>query len=304
MIKLEIHAKDLVDPQHAYRVIRNYLHEAGIENSGVDAQLLIRHVSEGLWFALDNFTPQQAEELARLARRRGAREPMPYLLGRCSFLDLELAVGPGVLIPRPETEEVCLYAAKLIEDVENPRILDLCAGSGAIALGLQDLLPRANVTAVEWMADAYYYLQQNVTVYAKTHAAAPAIKRADVLTAGRLFPTAAFDLIVCNPPYVSQSEYVELDAELRYEPKEALVPGDDVMEFYEVVARDYKKSIKPGGFLVFEIGAGQSAQVQRVLTKNQYTDIWVSKDIAGRDRISKGQKRPAEKSTVASRANQ
>lgn len=289
-MELDLQRETMNNPQQAYRIIRNYLHQAGVEDAGLDAQLLIRHATQGLWFALDSITPQQAAHLADLARRRAARWPLHYLLGSVPFLDMQIVVGPGVLIPRPETEELCLYAAKLVEDKEAPKILDLCAGSGAISLGLQQKLPGADITAVEWDQAAFSYLEQNLILYKKSHRRAPVAKRADVLTAGKLFPRTVYDLIVCNPPYVTEEEYQKLEPELRYEPKQALVAGPEPTLFYEAVARDFFHTLKPGGFLVFEIGAGQGAGVRRILKENGFTKIWVAKDMGGHQRICKGQK--------------
>lgn len=272
--------------QDAYLQIRDMLRQAGVEDAGFDASALFAHVVGRPRFFVDEVDGAQWQALLALAQRRAKREPLQYILGRWPFLDLELAVGPGVLAPRPETEEVCLAAAELVRatGLEHPNILDLCSGTGALALGLQSLLPGASVTAVELHPDAFGYLLQNT---ADTEVRAV---RADALTYYKELPPESLDLLVSNPPYVTEAEYGTLAPEVHAEPRSALVAGEEGLAFYRAFARDYRAAVRPGGHLVFEIGAGQGRALQRILEENGWHAIAIRQDTAGHDRMAIGKR--------------
>ncbi|MDL2294543.1 peptide chain release factor N(5)-glutamine methyltransferase [Ruminococcaceae bacterium OttesenSCG-928-D13] len=285
----------------AYRQLKNQLTEAGIEDAGLEADLLLRHVCRKGRFDLDTVTGSQWAELEALAARRTARTPLQYLLGSWAFLDLEILVGPGVLVPRPETEEVCLAAASFIEGRVDAVALDLCAGSGAIALGLQSRAPGAQITAVELDTAAFGWLTRNLAAFAEARSQAPNVPKAvqaDALTYFTELADGSLDLIVSNPPYVTENEYAALAPEVHAEPKRALVPQDapgpdDGLLFYRVIAQNYHAKLKPGGRLVFEIGAGQGGAVRGILEAAGYTGVEIRPDMAGHDRIAMAARPPA-----------
>lgn len=297
----------------AYQEIKGILTGGGVEDAAFEANTLMEAVTGHSRFILDNVEPEDWELLQAMAKRRSKREPLQYLLGQWPFLGIQLKLGPGVLVPRPETEEVCVAAggllaakAELFEWPDAPRALDLCSGTGALALGLQSFVPSASVTAVELSGEAFGYLEQNIDAFRLGQAyenvmaegyeelRVPQAIQADALTYYKKCAANGLDVIVCNPPYVTEAEYTGLAPELYFEPKQALVPTgqqqDDGLLFYRAIARDYRQTLKPGGWLVFEIGAGQGGAVQAILQQNGYAGIEVRKDLAGHDRIALAQK--------------
>ncbi len=278
-------------PLELHHTIKTLLQDAGVDNAGFDADALIEQAAGCPRLLAGEVTDEQAARATDMARRRAARVPLQYLLGRWPFLDIELLVGPGVLIPRGETEELCLAAAALCAGPA-PRILDLCAGSGALALGLQSRLPDADVTAVEADGAAYGWLLRNIIHFEEQRPGVrcPAPVRGNALSYCKACGTRVFDLIVCNPPYVTEAEYRHLAPEVLAEPKTALVPpgegARDGLLFYREIAKGYKAALKPGGALAFEIGAGQGEAVRGILLAQAYTGVEIRQDMAGKDRIA------------------
>ncbi|MDL2325133.1 peptide chain release factor N(5)-glutamine methyltransferase [Ruminococcaceae bacterium OttesenSCG-928-A16] len=278
----------MVSANIAYRQTKAVLQQAGIENAAFEADQLFAFVAGNSRFIITNVTEEQAHQLLALAQKRATRYPLQYLLGSWGFMGLELTVGPGVLVPRPETEEVCEAALAQIAIIKAPVILDLCAGSGALALGLQSRKPAANVMAVELDDAAFGYLQRNCAKFKTSWPRVPLAMQADVLTYYNKVAPQSCHLIVSNPPYVTSAEYADLAPELYFEPRIALEEPADGLLFYKCIAKEYKKALKPGGSLVFEIGAGQGAAVQEILQKSGYQGVVVQKDLAGNDRIAMG----------------
>lgn len=274
----------------AYRTVCRLLSEAGIEDAGVEADLLLRHVTGKGRFDVDFLTDEQWQNLRVMAAKRAQRYPLQYLLGSWPFMGLELLVGPGVLIPRQETELVCAAAIECVQDVAAPRVLDLCAGSGALALGIAQTVPNAHIAAVELSDKAFVWLQKNVKAYAEKYANPPEVVQADVLTYFRELDNSSVDLIVSNPPYVTETEYAKLAPELYHEPKEALIAPENGLAFYKAIAQNYKEMLKHGGWLVFELGAEQGEQVAALLQQSGYSNVIVQQDYSQNDRIAKGQK--------------
>lgn len=281
-----------MNAREAYIGIRDQLAKAEIEQAGHEAGLLFIHVCGATRFERDTVTPAEQKQMRELAARRIRHYPLQYLLGSWPFLDLELSVGPGVLIPRPETEEVCLAAAGLLAGVEQPEVLDLCAGTGAIALGLQRQFPKGNFFAVEWDREALAYLKRNVRLFAELYGRTPRVIREDVLYYHESLDWDRYDMVVSNPPYVTETEYQTLAPELRYEPKQALVAEDEGLRFYRVIAREYYPALKVGGYVVFEIGAAQGESVRDLLECTGYKGVEIRKDTSGNDRIAIGRKYP------------
>lgn len=201
-------------------------------------------------------TEQEARVLNALARMAEG-EPLQYLLGSWEFYGLEFAVGPGVLIPRPDTETVVDCCRELLQAVPHPTVADLCSGSGAIALALYHRLPDAQVTAVELSREAEPYLRRNIHTLSGDRVA---LRMGDVLAPVEL---PVCDLIVSNPPYITAEDMKSLSPQVRREPEMALYGGEDGLTFYRGIAALYQDSLKPGGWLVFEIGYDQGESVPR-----------------------------------------
>lgn len=273
-------------PRAAVREVEQRLTAAGCPDADFDARELFR-LATGRDVRLSDrpLTAEQAAALEVLCTRRAAREPLQYLCGSWSFLDFELAVGPGVLCPRADTEVVAQAAAETLADIAAPRVLDLCAGTGCLGLGVKRFCPDAQVTCVEKSPEAFRYLEQNVRT--ALPGAAPAVQavQGDLFTYWQSLPEGQLDLIVSNPPYLTAEEMQHLQPEVAQEPAMALEAGDDGLVFYQALASlHYRQALRPGGALVLEIGWQQRQAVMELLAGNGWADIECRRDYGGNDR--------------------
>ena len=273
-------------PREAVRAVEARLSAAGCPDADYDARELFR-VAAGRDARLSDrvLTTEEAEKLEALCTRREQREPLQYLCGIWSFLDFDLAVGPGVLCPRADTEVVAEAAANTLTGIAAPRVLDLCAGTGCLGLGVKRFCPAAQVTCVEKSPEAFRYLEQNVRT--ALPGAAPAVQavQGDLFTYWQSLPEGQLDLIVSNPPYLTAEEMQHLQPEVAQEPAMALEAGDDGLVFYQALASlHYRQALRPGGALVLEIGWQQRQAVAALLAANGWADIECRKDFGGNDR--------------------
>ena len=256
---------------------------AGCDSPGVDAEILLAHVtglrrSELPLERTRELSPSEESELERLAVRRAAREPLAYVLGEWGFRRLTLAVDPRVLVPRPETEVVVERCLALIAELEKPHVLDVGTGSGAIALAIADEHPGAVVTGIDVSAAALEVAGANAT---RTGLAVE-LREWD-LFAG--LPAGPWDLVVSNPPYVLPEELASLEPEVReWEPRGALVGAGAT----EAVARGALDVLAAGGALVFEVAAGDGRRVAALLEALRYGQVAITHDLAGRERVVEG----------------
>jgi release factor glutamine methyltransferase len=232
--------------------------------------------------------PLSAERAAAVqaaADRRASGYPLQYLLGEWDFLSLTLTVGEGVLIPRPDTETLCEEAARFLQKKGNaaPAVLDLCAGSGCVGLGIASLCPGARVTAVELSDEALVYLRQNAARYPQYRLTAV---KADVLTAFDRFEP-VYDVIASNPPYIPAADLPGLMPEVRCEPPMAL-DGGDGYRFYRVLASRWSRKLLPGGALMAEIGLGQAETVMALWRQAGFSTVYPVSDAAGIERVIVG----------------
>lgn len=270
-------------PRDAVRQLEARLTAAGCPDADYDAAELFRLVTgRDVRLADAPLTEAQAAQLESLCLRREAREPLQYLCGRWSFLDFELIVGPGVLCPRADTEVVAEAAAQTLAGVKAPRVLDLCAGTGCLGLGVKRFCPEADVTCVEKSPEAFRYLKKN---------AASALKQGtvravegDLFTYWQGLPEGELDLIVSNPPYLTAAEMQQLQPEVAREPAMALEAGEDGLVFYRALAEHYQNALRPGGALALEIGWQQREAVTALLAANGWVNIACRKDYGGNDR--------------------
>ena len=270
-------------PQEAVREIEARLTAAGCPDADFDARELFRLVTGAdLRLADQPLTAAQADRLETLTVRRAAREPLQYLCGSWPFLDFELAVGPGVLCPRADTEVVAEAAAGLLAGVQKPKVLDLCAGTGCLGLGVKRFCPDAVVTSLEKSPEAFRYLEQNAKNALHRPAATPVL--GDLFTYWETLPEGKLDLIVSNPPYLTAAEMQQLQPEVAREPAMALEAGADGLVFYRAIAEHYQKALRPGGALALEIGWQQREAVTALLAENGWVQIACKKDYGGNDR--------------------
>ena len=239
---------------------------------GWDAREFAQHVRDA--------APMGAfERLAALTGRRAGGEPLQLITGTAPFLELSLAVAPGVFIPRPETEGLALWAEESIADKVAPVIVDLFAGVGPLAVRLARRRPDARVVAVEVDERAASLLRDN----ASTYDVRIDVVIGDVSDEGLASRLPTGDLVVANPPYVETAVIPTLPAEVRdWEPRAALDGGDDGLSFYPIIADLAAKILRDGGFALVEIGETQGDKVSDIFAA--VGDVEVGHDLAGRDR--------------------
>lgn len=266
------------------------LADSGCEDAAFEARCLLEDFG-GLarGHAPDDtlLTEEQTATLARALDERAAGRPLQYILGEWDFLSLTLAVGEGVLIPRADTECLCEEAARRLAGVDSPRVLDLCAGSGCVGLGLASLCPSAQVTAVELSDEALPYLRQNVARYSQYHVT---VKKADVLRDFGAFD-GGFDAILSNPPYIPSADLAGLMREVQHEPTMALDGDTDGLIFYRTIAERWLPKLADGGFCAVEVGIGQAADVAALLTAAGLSEVAIICDLGGVERVVSGIKK-------------
>ncbi len=206
-------------------------------------------------------------------------EPMPYILGEWDFYDMTLTVNPSVLIPRDDTMVVTELAIKKALFLEqNPRILDLCTGSGCIGLAIARRVKDARVTLADVSQAALRVARRNIQ--SQRLSAHVTCVNVDVRKPAPDY-LGTFDLIVSNPPYVTTAECETLDPSVRdFEPRLALDGGEDGLDFYRAIIKNYTPVLMPGGYLCFEFGMGQEDAVCRLLKRGGYEIIELRKDTA------------------------
>lgn len=271
-------------PKQALLEVKKQLEQAGVEDAAFDASCLLEYVAGKDWrWAVDTLSPEQCQQLEQLAARRAKREPLQYLLGQWPFLDFELKVGPGVLIPRSDTERLCELAAERLTDIPEPKVLDLCAGSGCVGLGICSLVPTAQVTCLEKSPLALEYLTHNCAHALGEQGANPV--EGDVFQFQTQLQPQQWDCIVSNPPYISAQEMKELEPELAFEPEMALEAEEQGLAFYQHIIPAYRFSLKPGGWMAVEIGYQQGNSVADLFVRAGYEQVQVHPDLAGLDRV-------------------
>lgn len=264
-----------------------FLQKHGIENPRLNAELLVGH-SLGLkrmQLYLQFERPLAETELAKirpLVKRRSEREPLQYIVGTTDFGGLTLKVDRRALIPRPETELLIEIAKEKLAATPPARVLDLGTGSGAIALALAKHFSGARVTAVDVSVDALALARENATVV--NLAERVSFLQSDWFTA--LPADASFELIVANPPYLSDAETKETAPEVqKFEPWSALSSGPAGTEALAVIVREAKARLAPGGWLICETGIAQHVQLLEWLRAAGYANVESRKDLTGRDRF-------------------
>jgi release factor glutamine methyltransferase len=262
-----------------------HLAAKGSDTPRLDAELLLAHALGvariDLYMHLDRpLAPTELDAARVLVARRAAREPLQYVLGEWGFRRLTLTVDRRALIPRPETEVVVERCLALLEGLEEPRVLDVGTGSGAIALAIADEHPGAAVTGIDVSSGALALARENAT---RTGLSLE-LARHDLF---QRLPDGPWALVVSNPPYVDPDDGSALQPEVRdWEPAEALFGRGAVA----AVARGATTVLTGGGSLVLEVGDGQADETAGLLGSLGYADVRVTPDLAGRDRVVEGRR--------------
>jgi release factor glutamine methyltransferase len=273
--------------------INEYLTSKDIDSPRLSAELLLSDVLNLKRIELyTNFdkpvTQQQLDRLHGLVKRAGQHEPIDYLLGKTEFYSLQLKVSPDCMIPRPETE---LLVDKAIEFLRGRKggqlVCDLCTGCGCIAVAIAKNFADADIIVTDISEAALNIAAENLAFHN--------LKGRVQLLCGDLFDpieanlsTSKFDLIVCNPPYVSAAEYEKLGRNVRdYEPRLALFAGDDGLDVCRRIVEKIEAFLKPEAALIMEIGYTQAATVRELIRQAViFTEIEIEKDLNNLDRIA------------------
>ncbi|MBQ8926716.1 MAG: peptide chain release factor N(5)-glutamine methyltransferase [Oscillospiraceae bacterium] len=231
--------------------------------------------------------PGEEDRLAA-AKRRMAGEPLQYILGEWEFYGMRLFVGEGVLIPRPDTETLIDTLLPLCKGRRGLRVVDLCTGSGCIALSLAKHLDGALVTGLDLSVQALSYARRN----SDYHALPVSWQEADVCDRAAAAQFSGVDVLVSNPPYLTAQEMTVLQREVTYEPACALFGGEDGLVFYRTVTQLWTPCLAPGGILAYEIGETQGKAVEAILNAHGYTGVRTVHDLAGQPRVVYGMRPP------------
>lgn len=269
----------------AYNHTKLKLKAAGIEDSVFEAKAIIRHItgftnSEILTKYTNELTEFQQNNLTVILRQREIRYPLQYILGEWAFYKYTFKVGVGVLVPRSDTEVLVEECAEYLKNIEKPKVLDLCAGSGCIGISLAKDYSDSAVVLVEKYPEAKRYLDENITLNGAYNAMA---------VLGDVFEgtanTEKYDLIVSNPPYIPPKEMEIVSPETRFEPQTALLGGEDGLDFYRAIIKNYKNSLKDGGMLAFEVGINEAQKVLALLEENGFQETKITKDLNSVERV-------------------
>ncbi|HKY62813.1 MAG TPA: peptide chain release factor N(5)-glutamine methyltransferase [bacterium] len=269
-----------------------YFQKRGIDSPRLNAELLLGRALDlnrvALYVQFDR--PMNEAELAAfksLVQRRAAREPLAYILGEREFYSLKFKVGPAVLIPRPETEELVERGLGFLRGLatENPRTLDIATGSGCIPIALLKNHPGLSAVAFDASAEALALAASNAAALGVDPRLS--LQLLDFHGPWPAWAKGPFDLITANPPYVAEAEWLGLEPEVREaEPKTALVPGPSGLEAYEVLLPQIPARLKSPGLALFEIGAGQGPSLLGLAARLcPELRAEIQPDLAGRDRF-------------------
>ncbi|GAA0996196.1 peptide chain release factor N(5)-glutamine methyltransferase [Subtercola frigoramans] len=267
------------------------LSRAGVPDPDVDAQLLLGHVLGASRGQVQAFTftdaPVSADDaiaIAEVIERRAGREPLQHITGTTGFRSLELAVGPGVFVPRPETEFVAGLAIDSLRSMadESPLAVDLGTGSGAIALSLATEVPHARVVAVENSSPAFIWAKQNFAAVDARNARLVFIDLAVALPE----LDGLVSVVVSNPPYIPAGA-IPRDPEVRlFDPEHALYGGEDGLDVVRSVSQTARRLLRAGGALVIEHGELQGAEIRELLASDGWNATATHRDLTGRDRAT------------------
>lgn len=270
-----------------YKAILARLEAEHVEDAGFDGlQLFAHHTGMDIAKLLadpDREIPQETEKaLWESVEKRCGGEPLQYILGSWEFYSLPFLVGPGVLIPRADTEVLVDEALRLLEDVENPKVADLCTGSGCVAIALAKNRPDATVYGVELSHEAAGYCKQNIE---KNGATNVTLLMGDVLKGpGNL---QNLHCITANPPYIPKGDIKTLSCEVQKEPVMALDGGEDGLDFYRMIIARWTKALLPDGMMALEVGIDQWEAVQEMLLE-QFQQVYVVPDLNDIPRVLLG----------------
>lgn len=275
----------------------------GIEEARLDAWLLLGYtagITRAWYYAHDDQKPGQeiADRYRELCTRRAERIPLQHLTGKAYFMGYEFDVDERVLIPRQDTEILAEEALRLLADKRSPEILDMCTGSGCLLLSILMEKEDAHGTGVDISEGALAVAEKNRK---NLHLEERALLVKSDTFSGEYFQKNSsehpmeYDMLISNPPYIPTADIQQLMDEVRlHDPVLALDGKEDGLYFYRRITEEARRYLKPGGWLLYEIGCDQGEAVSRIMRTNDFSHIAVKKDLAGLDRVVLGQKKQEE----------
>lgn len=277
----------MVAVKFLYNKAKEELDKAGISDPAFNSMCLTEKVFNINKIQMNTENPlageKQAAYFITLLGRRLSGEPLQYILGEWEFYGYKFKVGKGVLIPRDDTEVLLRLSLDYLKDKPKARVLDLCSGSGALAVVISKETD-SEVTALEKSAEALPYLCENINL----NNADIGVIAGDVFKCADDFGDGEFDLIISNPPYIKTDEIETLQKEISFEPKTALDGGDDGLKFYRAIVKDYASKLKRGGMMAFEIGEGQYEDVKKLMSAQNFKNIGCKYDLGNIQRVVYG----------------
>ncbi len=270
----------------------DYLQKKGVESPRANAEILLAEILKckrlELYLSFDKPLSENEVQIYReVIRKRGLRIPLQYIVGNVEFYGLKLIVNASVLIPRPETE---LLVEKIINDSDNSaslKILDIGVGSGNISLSILKNLPNTNVMAIDISESALEVAKQNADLNSLQDRIE--LRHFDIMK-DDLNSLGKFDLIVSNPPYVSVNDFESLEPELKvHEPRIALTDNSNGISFYKNILESSNQILNKPGKIYFELGIGQSMEIKNLFDQKGFSNITITKDYSGIDRIISGE---------------
>ncbi|MDR1401175.1 MAG: peptide chain release factor N(5)-glutamine methyltransferase [Endomicrobium sp.] len=278
--------------ENIYSVLKNaemFLESRGLFGTKRDVEILLSSVlkiesSKLPLIRSEKLTDIQKSRYEHYILRRSKREPIAYITGSSSFMYFEFKVNRDVFIPRPETEILVESVLKFLKRKNKCSLLDLCTGSGCIAVSLEKLGKFRDIMASD--------INPNALIIAKKNAQINSALNIDFVESDIFNKIGGkiFDTIVANPPYVSCEEYGLLEPELKYEPQNALMAKDSGLFFYKKIATEVDKHLKENGVIFIELNANKAESIKLIFLSNGYKNIEIIKDYAGLPRILRAEK--------------
>lgn len=283
------------------------LNSAGIEEARLDAWLLLEFAADikrAWYYAHMDETAEAdvAEQYRQLCEKRAQHIPLQHLTGQAYFMGYEFYVDDRVLVPRQDTETLVEEAVSHLRELPAPKILDMCTGSGCILLSLLMELPQASGTGTDVSADALEVAKENTRrlgLEKRAELIQSDLFSADYFEKNSRKKCMEYDMLISNPPYIRTADIDGLMDEVRlHDPRLALDGKADGLYFYEKITEQAGKHLKPGGWLIYEIGCDQAKDVAEIMKKKGFVQIEVKKDLAGLDRIVEGRMLTQEEPNV------
>ena len=283
------------------------LNSAGIEEARLDAWLLLEFVADikrAWYYAHMDETAETAvaERYRQLCEKRAQHIPLQHLTGQAYFMGYEFYVDDRVLVPRQDTETLVEEAISHLRELPAPKILDMCTGSGCILLSLLMELPQASGTGADVSVDALEVAKENTRrlgLEKRAELVQSDLFSADYFEKNSRKKCMEYDMLISNPPYIRTADIDGLMDEVRlHDPRLALDGKADGLYFYEKITEQAGKYLKPGGWLIYEIGCDQGKDVAEIMKKKGFIQIEVKKDLAGLDRIVEGRMLTQEEPNV------